>query len=129
MKKILIVEDDKFLEDLEGSKFSAKGFEALFAKSSKEVEDVLAKTIPDVILLDLVLPGVDGFEILKKIKADEKTKHVPVIVFSNLSDQKDIDRVMADGALEYIMKANYTLNEIVDKVTTVMNGATPPASQ
>ncbi|HVY36149.1 MAG TPA: response regulator [Candidatus Paceibacterota bacterium] len=125
MKKILVIEDDDFLRDLEGGKFAAKGLDATFAKSSEETDAALHAMTPDIVLLDLLLPGVDGFEILKKLKADEKTKNIPVVVFSNLSEQKDIDRAMSEGALEFIVKSNYTLNEIVEKIDAILNTTSP----
>lgn len=120
MKKILIIEDDAFLKNLESAKFNREGFEVMPATTSEDVERALAQAIPDVVLLDLVLPGVDGFGILEKLKKDEKTKNVPVIIFSNLSEQKDVERAKALGALEYIVKANYTLDEIAQKIKGIV---------
>ncbi len=120
MKKILIIEDDAFLKNLESAKFNREGFEVMPATTSEDVERVLAQSVPDVVLLDLVLPGVDGFGILEKLKKDEKTKNVPVIIFSNLSDQKDVERAKSLGAFEYIVKANYTLDEIAQKIKTIV---------
>lgn len=120
MKKILIVEDDTFLKNLESSKFNREGFEVLPASSSEDVDRILTETIPDIILLDLVLPGLDGFGILKKLKTDEKTKNVPVIIFSNLSDEKDVIKAKESGATEFIVKANFTLDEIAQKIKTIV---------
>lgn len=120
MKKILIVEDDTFLKNLESSKFNREGFEVLPASSSEDVDRIMAETTPDVVLLDLVLPGVDGFGILKKFKSDEKTKNIPVVIFSNLSDEKDVVKAKEAGATEFIVKANYTLDEIAQKIKAIV---------
>ena len=116
MKKILIVEDDVFLKNLESSKFNREGFEVMSASTAEEMDTVLAQAIPDIILLDLVLPGLDGFGILKKLKTDKRTSTVPVIIFSNLSDPKDVQQAKENGAAEFIVKANYTLDEIAEKI-------------
>lgn len=120
MKKILIVEDDTFLKNLESSKFNREGFEVMPATTSEDVERMIAQTVPDVVLLDLVLPGVDGFGILQMLKANEKTKNVPVVIFSNLSDEKDVAKAKAAGAHEFIVKANYTLDEIAQKIKAIV---------
>ncbi|HSE56541.1 MAG TPA: response regulator [Candidatus Paceibacterota bacterium] len=120
MKKILIVEDDTFLKNLESSKFTREGFEVMPATTSEDVARLIAQTVPDVVLLDLVLPGVDGFGILEMLKKNESTKHVPIIVFSNLSDEKDVIRAKDAGATEFIVKANYTLDEIAQKIKTIV---------
>ena len=100
MKKILIVEDDSFLKNLESSKFTHEGFEVASATTKAEVDAALEAGLPDIILLDLMLPDVDGFELLKQFKADEKTTHIPVIVFSNLADDSEMKRAIDAGAAE-----------------------------
>ena len=70
----------------------------------------------DLILLDLILPKVDGFEVLKTLKADEKTKHIPVIVLTNLEGMEDIEKVISLGAATYLVKANYSLKEVLEKI-------------
>ncbi len=120
MKKILIVEDDSFLKNLESSKFNREGFEVFPATSNEDINRILGEITPDIVLLDLVLPGLDGFQILEKLKMDEKTKNVPVIIFSNLSDEKDMEKAKAAGATEFIIKANYTLDEIVQKIKGIV---------
>ncbi len=120
MKKILIVEDDTFLKNLESSKFNREGFEVMPASSVEDVDRIIATATPDIVLLDLVLPGLDGFGILKKLKADERTKNVPVVIFSNLSEEADIAKAKAAGATEFIVKANYTLDEIAQKIKSIV---------
>ena len=116
MKKILIIEDDSFLQNLESSKFTHEGFTVATAVTGGEVDAALAGDLPDVILLDLMLPDIDGFELLKRFKSDEKTKMIPVIVFSNLSDEIEMKRVMDAGAAAFMVKSNFTLSDVIEKI-------------
>ncbi|PCI19064.1 response regulator [Candidatus Wolfebacteria bacterium] len=116
MKKILIVEDDSFLQGLASRKLSTQGYEILIASNSSEGFKVLEDQKPDLILLDLLLPEVDGFEFLEKIRANEAQKDIPVIVFSNLSEEKDIERAQGLGIVDYMVKASFTLDELSDKI-------------
>jgi len=71
---------------------------------------------PDLVLLDLILPGIDGFEVLAKVKEDPATTSVPVIILSNLGQREDVERGMKLGAIDYLIKAHFTPNEIIDKI-------------
>lgn len=119
MKKILIIEDDSFLKNLESSKFTHEGFSVATAVTGAEVATALEAELPDVILLDLMLPDVDGFELLKQFKADDKTKSIPVIVFSNLSDEIEMKRVLDAGASEFMVKSNFTLSDVIEKINAL----------
>jgi DNA-binding response OmpR family regulator len=119
-QKVLIVEDDEFLRDLVTEKMSKEGFAVRSCIDAPQVFTALAQEKPDIILLDLILPGIDGFEILARIKADESIAHIPVLILSNLGQQEDIDRVMSLGAYGFMVKANYTLKEIVARVRKVL---------
>ncbi len=116
MKKILIIEDDVFLKNIESSKFTKSGFEVSTAMTKADIDHSLATSIPDVILLDIMLPDIDGEHVLKNLKADEKTKNIPVLVFSNLSSDGDMKKMMDAGAADFLIKSNYTLEEIIEKV-------------
>ena len=116
-KTILIVEDDNFLQGLEATKLKKEGYEILTASNSVEAfKHVESPTKIDLILLDLLLPEVDGFMILEKIRADKKYLTIPVIVFSNLSEEKDIKRATKLGISEFMVKSNFTLDELAKKV-------------
>ncbi len=119
-KYILIIEDDKFLRELLVRKFVADGFDVKNAINAELAITILAERKPDVILCDLILPGLSGFEILRKIKEDEKTSDIPVIILSNLGQKEDFDKAMALGAKDFMVKSNFTLDEIVAKVRTVL---------
>ena len=119
-QKVLVVEDDEFLRDLLVKKLLNQGFDAKDSVDSKTAFAVLAQSKQDIILLDLILPDMDGFEILEKIKADEKHRATPVLILSNHGQPEDVDRVMALGAYDFMVKANHTLDEIVEKVQNVL---------
>ncbi|HED38490.1 MAG TPA: response regulator [Ignavibacteria bacterium] len=118
--EILVVEDDKFLRELLVRKLFSEGFNIESAIDSSSAFEILSSWSPQIILLDLILPGEDGFSILEKIKKDNKLKNIPVIILSNLGQQEDIDRAMALGAMDFMVKANFTLDEIVEKVTNAL---------
>lgn len=117
---ILVVEDDKFLRELLVRKLFGEGFTVESAIDATGTFEILSRWKPDIILLDLILPGEDGFSILEKLKKDKELTDTPVIILSNLGQQEDIDRAMALGAADFMVKANFTLDEIIEKVTKVL---------
>lgn len=117
---ILVVEDDKFLRDLLVEKLNKEGYSINQAIDGNEALKKLQEEKPSLVLLDLILPGIDGFEILKRIKDDQALSKIPVIVLSNLGQQEDIKRAEELGAKYYLIKAHFTLGEIVDKVKIVL---------
>ena len=119
-KKILIVEDDSFLQGLASTKLEKEGFTVHGASNSDEAAKILMTDLPDLVLLDLVLPGVDGFGILKNIREGEQTKTLPVIVFSNLSEDKDMKHAKDLGATDYMVKSNFTLDELADRIKEIL---------
>lgn len=118
---VLVVEDDKFLRELLVRKLASEGFDVQNAIDAQAAFTILAERKPSIILLDLILPGVDGFEILSRIKADPKIADVPVIILSNLGQKEDLDKAMALGAKDFMVKANFTLDEIVTKVRGILS--------
>ena len=116
-KKILIIEDDLFLQGLEATKMKKEGYEIFVASSGEEAFKFIdGGNKPDIILLDLLIPGVDGFMILEKIRENKALLTIPVIVFSNLSEEKDIARAQKLGISEFMIKSNFTLDELTKKV-------------
>ncbi len=115
-KKILIVEDDSFLQGLASRKLKSEGYDVFGASNSVEAFKILEGMTPDLMLLDLLLPGVDGFEILKQINERGNLTTVPKIVFSNLSEEKDIQKAKDLGVKEFMIKANFTLDELSQKI-------------
>lgn len=114
--KILIIEDDLFLRRLCQKKLEKEGFEVVLAEDGKEGIEQAKKNIPDLILLDIILPNTDGFEVLKILKEETSTKLIPIILLSNLGQKEDIDRGLSLGATDYLIKAHFSPQEIVDKV-------------
>jgi PleD family two-component response regulator len=117
---VLVIEDDKFLRELLVRKLGSEGFEVQNAIEAQAAFTILAERKPKIILLDLILPGIDGFEILARIKADQKIADVPVIILSNLGQKEDLDKAMSLGAQDFMVKANFTLDEIVTKVRGIV---------
>lgn len=113
-KKILVVEDDKFLIKAYNIKFSKAGFEVITAMDGLSGLEIAGNEAPKLILLDLMLPKIDGFEFLKRMSQDEKIKDIPVIVLSNLGQQVDKDKAISLGAKEYLIKADYSLDNIIE---------------
>jgi len=122
MSKILIVEDDKFLRELITRKLDAENFSTIEAIDGEEGLKILKEEAkPDVILLDLILPGIDGFEVLSRIKEEPALSSIPVIILSNLGQREDIERGLKLGAVDYLVKAHFTPNEIVEKVKQALS--------
>lgn len=118
-KKILIIEDDVFFRDLLLKKFVKEGFDVFTAGDGKEAFDYLVSNSPELIILDLILPGLSGYEILSILKKDKKTLGIPVVVLSNLGQQEEINRAMGLGAADFMVKVNFTLEEVVAKVRKI----------
>ena len=110
---VLLIEDDLFIKQMYSNKIEELGVKVFSVSSYDEFKDVLNKEKIDLILLDLVLPNISGLDILKSISKDSKFKHIPVIVLSNLSSQTDINQAFEYGAVEYIVKSNYTPAEVM----------------
>jgi len=96
MPKILVIEDDKFLRELLERKLQEEGFTVSSANNGEEGLEKIKEEKPELVLLDLILPGIDGFEILKKIRENPELSHIPIIVLSNLGQQEDIKRARAN---------------------------------
>jgi DNA-binding response OmpR family regulator len=116
MKKILIIEDDKFLRELIAGKLERGGYETSEALDGEDGFKKVKEEKPDLVLLDLILPGIDGFEVLSKIKEDVSLAQIPVIILSNLGQKEDVDKGLKLGAADYLIKAHFTPGEIITKV-------------
>lgn len=120
-KTILVVEDDNDLSMLVTKKLTAEGFKVVALQTGQAVLDYLKNSRPDLVLLDILLPDIDGISILQQISATEHTKKIPVIIFSNLSEVGSIEQVKAIGAYEYLIKAKTELNELVRRIKKQLN--------
>lgn len=119
-KKIMVIEDDRFLHRLLIDKLTQ--WKATIASSYDGLDAVkkVAEEKPDLILLDIILPGADGFDILEQLKSNEALKNIPVIILSNLGQEEDIERGTKLGAIDFLIKANFTLDEIATKASKVL---------
>ena len=116
MLKILIVEDDTFLQGLAAGRLQKEGYDVSVAGTTGYGKKKRIEIQFDGVLLDLMLPDEPGFEILKMMRASDNYKNTPVIVFSNMSDDSEIKMATDLGATEYMIKANFTLDEVTQKV-------------
>jgi len=114
--KILIVEDEQVLSKVLKEKFEKAGFETKVSGDGEVAISDSKSFLPDIIVLDLVLPKKSGFEVLKAVKADPETKGIPVIVVSNLGEDSDIKQALSLGAKDYFVKSQHPINEIIEKV-------------
>jgi len=119
-KKVLIIEDDNFLRKLVLRKLMSEGYDVSEALDGEQGIKKAQTESPDLILLDLILPGIDGFEVLAQIKNNKDTNSIPVIILSNLGQKEDIEKGFNLGAVDYLIKAHFTPNEIIEKINALL---------
>lgn len=120
-QKILIVEDDTALLNLYNRKFSVSGFEVFTAEDGEEGLKQAEKCLPNVILLDIMLPVMNGFEVLKNLKKNNSTKNIPVVILSNYGEMPHITEGLMDGAIEYLIKVEHTPEEVLEVVKETLS--------
>lgn len=120
MIKVLIAEDDQFLLMAYSAKMKKAGFEAIIAADGDEAIAKAEESQPDIILLDLVMPKKDGFEVLEAIKNNPKIKDTPVVILSNLGQEDDIKRGKELGAADYLVKSDISIKAVVEKINEVL---------
>ena len=116
MKTILFIEDESMLQKTFKDFLSQEKYNIISALDGEIGIQLAKEKKPDLILLDLILPHIDGFQALKTLKEDEDTKNIPVIVLTNLEGAGDVEKALALGATTYLVKANYSLGEVLEKV-------------
>jgi DNA-binding response OmpR family regulator len=114
--KILLIEDDQMLLDMYTLKFSEAGYEVFKAGTGKLGYEIAKKNKPDVILLDIILPQMDGFMVMENLKKDAVTKKIPVFFLTNLKQENDVEKGKELGAIDYLVKAMLTPTQILEKV-------------
>jgi len=119
MLKILVIEDEAALQKTFGDMLTREGYEVIKALDGEIGLRLARKELPNLIILDLILPKMNGFEVLKALKSDPKTESIPVIVQTNLESMDDIQRALGGGASTYLVKSNYSLEEVLQKVKQV----------
>lgn len=120
--KVLIIDDDKFIQTVYESELHQENIEVFLANDGVEGLELAKKEKPDVILLDLIMPHMDGFIFLRECKKAPKLKKIPVIVSTALEQQRDIDEVMGLGALKYLPKDQYSPNQVIEEIKKTLLG-------
>lgn len=121
-QKVLIVEDDGFLASIYAQKLELAGYQVAFATNGEDGLKLIQKEEPDLVLLDLLMPQMDGFEVLEKLRADPATKDLKVLVLTNLGQKEDVERCLKLGAAGYIIKAHSLPEETVKRIGEVLAG-------
>ncbi len=115
-RKILLVEDDSMIVEMYKLRFEEEGFEVTVTDKGSEAIKLAESLKPDIILLDIILPEVDGFNILQTLKSDANTKDLPILLLTNLAQESDKERAMAMGANDYFVKSQHTPSDVLQKV-------------
>jgi DNA-binding response OmpR family regulator len=120
--KILIVEDDRYISKMYQLKLSLDGFDVQVAENGRLGIEKVKEFRPDIVLTDILMPEMDGFEVIKAIKADAELSATPILIMSNLGQEDHIQKGLGLGALGYIVKSQYTPSKVVDKIKEVLAG-------
>jgi len=115
-KNILIIEDDEFFRELISKSLSSGGFVVSGAVDGQKGIEKAKELKPSLILLDLLLPSMDGFEVLSNLKKDSETSSIPVLILSNLGSKEDIDKAVKLGAADFLIKSQFASDEIIKKI-------------
>lgn len=118
--KVLLVEDDSFLSSIVFGRLNKEGYNLRLAKDGEEALAEVEKDIPDIMLLDLIMPGIGGFQVLERIKADDRYKDISIVIFSNLGQEHEIERGKKLGADDFLVKAESTPGIVIEKIREVL---------
>ena len=119
-RRILLCEDDRFLRKAAEARLRQHGFTVLTAVDGEESVRLAREEVPDLVLLDLIMPKMQGFEVLRRLKADALTAAIPVVVLSNLGQERDMQQAKELGAVAYFIKADLSLEDLVREVEAVL---------
>lgn len=117
--KVLVAEDDNFLMKVYQSKLIKEGFQIIAATDGEMAIEKIEKERPDIVLLDLIMPVKNGFEVLEEINANPELKKIPVLILSNLGQESDIEKGIQLGAVDFIVKSNMSIQGVVDKIRSL----------
>ena len=120
-EKVLFIEDEESLQRTLTDALREAGYDALSAYDGEQGLEVARSQTPDLILLDIILPRRSGYEVLEELKAQDATKHIPVMVLTNLERISDVERMLSLGATNYLVKANYQIPDILTKIRHVLS--------
>ncbi len=118
-KKIVVADDEKFIATAYSDGLSRAGFDITVAHDGEEAYRKIEETRPDLVLLDLIMPKQNGFEVLKKLKANNELKSIPVAIMSNLSQETDETEAKKLGAIQFIVKSDISLQELIEKIKKI----------
>jgi len=118
-KKILIVEDDNFVTEVYSAKLTEMGYETVLAQNGEKGLEILRNDKVDMILLDILMPVMNGVEMLEEIKKNEEWKHIPVILLTNVGEKESIQKVRDMGVKNYLIKSHFTPAEVIEKIESV----------
>lgn len=124
MKKILFIEDESTLQKRMGEFLGQEGYKVIPALDGETGFKLAQKEKPDLILLDIILPKLDGFEVFKRIKDDKKTQNIPVIILTNLENSSDIEKSLELGATAYLIKSDQSLEDVLEKINKTLGSKT-----
>jgi len=124
VQRILLVEDDRFLRKAAEATLRRNGFVVRTAVDGEEALQRIQEEAPDLVLLDLIMPKLQGFEVLRILKQDPATRQIPVVVLSNLGQEGDVQQALQGGAIAYLIKANLSLQDLVTHVQKILQGGT-----
>lgn len=119
-QRVIIIEDDEFLAKMYEKKLGVESFVVKIALNGKDGLKLINQFKPDLIILDLLLPGISGWEVLKILKGKKATKDIPVIILSNLNKEEQVDRGLSLGAEDYLVKVNFLPSEVINKIKEVL---------
>lgn len=122
--KILVVEDETFLVKIYANRLKKEGFASRVAMDGEEALRAVPEFKPDLVLLDIMLPKLNGFEVLQRLRADPRSKDLPVLVLSNLGQEGDMKRAAALGAIDYMVKANVSIQDVVARIRRALGKKT-----
>ncbi len=120
MSKILVIEDDKFLREMITRKLDKEGYDVDQAVDGEEGLEKIREGRPDIILLDLIMPGVGGFEVLEEVQDDPEVNDIPIVILSNLGQKSEVERGLNLGAEDFMIKAHFTPKEIIEKIKEIL---------
>jgi DNA-binding response OmpR family regulator len=120
MKKIVLADDEQFIVIAYRDGLSRAGFEVTTAVDGAEALEKVKSTKPDIVLLDLIMPKMNGFEVLKKLKADDELKNIPVAILSNLSQVTDEEEARKNGAVDFIVKSDFSLEQLIERINKIL---------
>lgn len=120
MKNILLVEDDPFIIDIYTTKLKEAGFSIDIAEDGEEALRKIREKKPNLLVLDIVLPNIDGWELLEKIRTELGFEGLKVVVLSNLSQKAEVEKSLKFGVIKYFIKANFTPNEVVEEIKKIL---------